>query len=270
TRNPRLFAAKWEAALPLLAYVQATAESSGVPGEFVFLPMVESGYDPSEPGRRGDPAGMWQIMPATARALGLAVNRHYDGRLDPAASTQAVLAMLKDYNDTLHDWRLVDMAFNAGEYKMRNMMSGRDQPATDKPLHLPVSSITRNHLAKLMAMACIVRDPARYAVELPNAENATRLALVKLPQPVRLGQAAHAAEFPLVQLRTLNPGYRSERMPEDAPHHLLLPRENARRLAAVLDSQGAAALASIDASQRSGIDADRRTFAPAAAGAAAN
>ncbi|MGH8212053.1 MAG: transglycosylase SLT domain-containing protein [Rhodanobacteraceae bacterium] len=243
TRNPRLFARQLQQALPLIAWVQDAAERAGVAGELVLLPMVESSYNPAEPGRGGDPAGMWQIMPRTARAMGLDVTREYDGRLDPAASTDAVIAMLKGYHDKLHDWRLVDMAFNAGEYKMLGVLYGRKQPSTDKPLRLPVSATTRDHLAKLMAIACIVSDPARFEVDLPQAEDGYELALVPLPQAVALASAARAAGIPLAQLRTLNPGYRGKRMPEGAPHHLLLPQDNAQRLSAALDTHGAQAFA---------------------------
>lgn len=232
TRDPSRFAAQLAAAQPLLEWVQNVARNAGIPGEFALLPMVESGYNPAEPGRHGDPGGMWQIMPATARTLGLRINREYDGRLDPAASTQAVLAMLKEYDEELHDWRLVDMAFNAGEYKIAGLVQGR---ADVDARHLPVSGITRNHLAKLMAMACIVSDPARFHMELPTS-NGDELTLVILQQPVQLALAARIADMPLDLLRRYNPGYRGERMSDDAPHHLLMPRTNAERLADSLDA----------------------------------
>ncbi len=252
TRDPGRFSAQLQKALPLLTYVLNAAERAGVPGEFVLLPMVESGYNPAEPGRRGDPAGMWQIMPRTARTLGLMVSRDYDGRLDPAASTQVVLAMLKEYATDLHDWRLVDMAFNAGEYKITGLLGDRDAGSVD--VHrLRVGSVTHDHLAKLLALACIVRDPHRFEVELPEASDATLLTLVRLPQAVELAAAARAADLPLSRLRALNPGYRSARMPEDAPHHLLLPQDNAQRLGEVLDAQGNADLADAESHMRNGV-----------------
>jgi membrane-bound lytic murein transglycosylase D len=246
TRQPSLFEARLEDALPLLLYVQGVAERAGVPGEFVLLPMVESGYAPGEPGRNGDPAGMWQIMPRTARAYGLTVTRAYDGRLDPVASTDAVMKMLKAFHEDLHDWRLVDMAFNTGEYRMLGLMDGRDPPAPDQPVHLPVGRITSNHLGKLLAMACIIRDPARFHVQLPAAGDGVQLALVQLPKAADLASAAKLAHLSLAKLRALNPGYRGKRMPADVPHHLLLPQGNADDLLAAV-ANSADALASTDA-----------------------
>lgn len=261
TSNPERFEAQLREALPLMMYVQGAAENAGVPGEFVLLPWVESTYDAGEPGRRGDPAGMWQIMPQTARTLGLVVNRDYDGRLDPAAATPAVMAMLKGYGDDLHDWRLVDMAFNAGEYKVLGMVEGHDGGSVNVP-HLPVGAITRDHLAKLQALACIVRDPERYDVALPQPNDSDRLALIALPVATDLAAAAPLAGLPSDRLRALNPGYRNGRMSADAPHHLLLPQANAQILLATITAHGADTLAqtmpSLNASTR-----DDTNIAPA-------
>jgi peptidoglycan lytic transglycosylase D len=232
--------------LPLMLYVQDAAQRAQVPGEFVLLPLIESGYAPGEPSRNGDPAGMWQIMPQTARAFGLPVTHAYDGRLDPVASTQAVMKMLNAFHADLHDWRLVDMAFNTGEYRMLGLMDGREQPAADQPLHLPVGSITNNHLAKLLAMACIIRDPARFNVQLPEPAGDQQLTLFELPEAADLASAAGLARIPLAKLRELNPGYRGKRMPADAPHHLLLPQDHADDLLAAINANGAGMLASAD------------------------
>ncbi|HEX7130101.1 MAG TPA: transglycosylase SLT domain-containing protein [Rhodanobacteraceae bacterium] len=250
TRHPSQFEAQLSDALPLLLYVQDAAERAGVPGEFVLLPMIESGYAPGEPGRNGDPAGMWQIMPRTARAYGLEVTHSYDGRLDPVASTRTAMKMLKAFHDDLHDWRLVDMAFNTGEYRLLKLVDGREPPSPDQPVHLRVGKITRNHLGKLLAMACIIRDPARFDVQLPAADDGERLALVQLPTAADLANAANLAHLPLAKLRELNPGYRGRRMPADVPHHLLLPQDNADDLLAAVAADGADALASAPGAQR--------------------
>lgn len=261
TGNPERFEAQLYAALPLMMYVQNAAENAGVPGEFVLLPWVESTYDATAPGRRGDPAGMWQIMPQTARTLGLVVNRDYDGRLDPAAATPAVMTMLKGYGDDLHDWRLVDMAFNAGEYKVLGMALGHGGDSVNVP-HLPVGATTRDHLAKLQALACIVRDPARYDVVLPQPGDGDRLALVALPVATDLATAAPLARLPSDRVRALNPGYRNGRMPADAPHHLLLPQTNAQTLLAAIAAHGADTMAQTTPSLDTSIRNDESHIAP--------
>ena len=59
-----------------------------LPPEIRYLPFVESSYNPSAYSKAGA-AGLWQIMPATARSLGLELNATVDERLDPEAATRA-------------------------------------------------------------------------------------------------------------------------------------------------------------------------------------
>jgi membrane-bound lytic murein transglycosylase D len=93
-------------------------------------------------------------------------------------------------------------------------------------------------------MACIIRDPARFDVQLPAAASGDQLALVQLPKAADLASAAKLAHLSLAKLRELNPGYRGKRMPADAPHHLLLPQDNADDLLAAVATDGADVLAS--------------------------
>jgi membrane-bound lytic murein transglycosylase D len=64
-----------------------------LPLEIRYLPFVESSYNPAAYSKAGA-AGMWQIMPRTARTLGLELNATVDERLDPEASTRAAARYL--------------------------------------------------------------------------------------------------------------------------------------------------------------------------------
>lgn len=64
-----------------------------LPAEIRYLPFVESSYNPKAYSKAGA-AGMWQIMPGTARTLGLELNATIDERLDPEAATHAAARYL--------------------------------------------------------------------------------------------------------------------------------------------------------------------------------
>ncbi|MEM7194996.1 MAG: LysM peptidoglycan-binding domain-containing protein [Pseudomonadota bacterium] len=68
--------------------VDAVISKAGLPEELRYLPFVESSYNPAAYSKAGA-AGMWQIMPKTARVLGLELNATIDERLDPEAATRA-------------------------------------------------------------------------------------------------------------------------------------------------------------------------------------
>ena len=68
---------------------------NALPPEIRYLPFVESSFNPAAYSKAGA-AGMWQIMPKTARVLGLELNATLDERLDPEAATRAAAKYLKN------------------------------------------------------------------------------------------------------------------------------------------------------------------------------
>lgn len=230
TQNPQRFETQMSDALPQIVYVQQAAEKYGVAGEFVLLPWVESQFRPV-PGHRNLPAGMWQLVQSTARVMGLHVDHSYDGRLDTSASTDGVMRMLHDYHDHLHDWRLVDYAFNRGENGVQRLIQQHGLPPEEPAIpKLPVPRITREHLTKLLAISCVVRDPSRFNVDLPTLPADQHLETVQVNHGMMLSTAADHAGMETGVLKRLNPALQGNAVNTDSPGHLLLPRRNAEQL----------------------------------------
>lgn len=246
TRSPQHFENLLKRALPMMGYVQKQLDAAGIPGEFVMLPMLESSYNASEPSRRGDPAGMWQLMPGTARRHGITITSAYDGRLDPVASTRVAVRMLTSFDKKFGDWRLADMAYNAGSGALARALHGHSDPGDGAIPDIPVGSITRKHLAKLMALSCILREPERFHVELPRPSPAERLIVTRVPAGLALRDAASMAGLSETQLRTMNPGYRGSRIPGHSPGELLLPAPAANALSAALAVDDSRSVAEVD------------------------
>jgi membrane-bound lytic murein transglycosylase D len=78
-----------------MPYITAEIERRGLPYELALLPIVESAYDPFAYSH-GRAAGLWQMIPGTARRFGVRQNWWYDGRRDVVDSTRAAL----DYTAT--------------------------------------------------------------------------------------------------------------------------------------------------------------------------
>ena len=243
TSNPQRFENQLREALPLLAYVQQVASRHDVPGEFVLLPWIESQFRPL-PGRLRRSAGMWQIMPATASSMGLRVNAHYDGRLDTVAATQAVMKLLSQYHEQLHDWRMVDYAYNAGEFGISKLIQQQGMP-TDEPVipHWPVRRITREHLTKLLAISCVVREPHRFGVTLPTLPPSQQLVQVDLPRSMPLARAANLAGISTGKLKEFNAAFRSSRIDIRDAAYLTLPASQQQRFRGALRQQPDTAVA---------------------------
>lgn len=265
TRYPQGFEAALRDALPQLTYVQQVAAEHDVAGEFVLLPWIESGFRPI-PARRGRPAGMWQIMPATATAMGLHINRRYDARLDVQAAADAVMKLLRRYYDEFHDWRVVDFAYNAGEYQVRRLMQSHGLPPQEPVVpRWPVRSITREHLTKLLAMACVVREPEHFGVELPLLEPDQHLVPVPLPHSMTMARAADKAGMPLDALKALNAAFRTGMADANAAPYLMMPINHAQQFQDALLAQAAAANATpgIGSAAEFGADAPAQRAPPA-------
>ena len=232
TRSPHRFAESWEPAMPFLLLVVDEIERRGLPGEFAMLPYVESRYRPL-PSRGNLPAGMWQLMPATARDHGLRIGTDYDGRLDAIDSTRVALDLIERYDREFGDWRLATMAFNAGEYRIKKALGPRATTALDDRARaqLGLSPTTYDHLARMLALACIVTDPDRFAIELPGPGEDDHLVVQAMDGPFDLRVAAGFAGVPLETFLQYNAAHRSVRSSAGTPGRLLLPVTRSTRFA---------------------------------------
>lgn len=100
----------------------------GVPPQFVVLPFVESMYNPFARSSVGA-LGLWQLMPATARSLGLKVGNPADERLDVHKATRAAGKMLRQNFRMLGTWPLAVTAYNHGPNGVRRAV--REVGSTD-------------------------------------------------------------------------------------------------------------------------------------------
>jgi membrane-bound lytic murein transglycosylase D len=234
TANPVYFSTALKQAMPFLLLVTEQIEEFDMPGEFAFLPWVESGYNVLPAHGKGV-AGMWQLMPSTARGNGLRVDAEYDGRLDVVASSRVALALLKRYHESFGDWRLANMAFNAGENIVRAAIGKHRALTPEEISRLRLSRINYGHTTRLLAIACIVSAPERYRIELPEPDADDVLAQLELPAPLDLRLAAKLAGMDFAELRRLNPAYLKGRMPERGPFHLLVPAAQRAAIEKTLD-----------------------------------
>jgi membrane-bound lytic murein transglycosylase D len=107
-----------ERARQWLPTVREILVSEGVPAELAALPFIESTFNPLARSSAGA-AGLWQLMPGTARQFGLHVARGNDERLDVVKATRVAARVLRQNYDMLGTWPLAITGYNHGPYGMR-------------------------------------------------------------------------------------------------------------------------------------------------------
>ncbi|SRR5579871_1351775 len=121
----------------------------GLPGELKYLAVIESELKPSARSWVGA-VGPWQLMPQTARQLGLKVSRRNDERKNYYKSTVAAAKYLRDLYGEFGDWLLVIAAYNGGTGNVYNAMrKSGSQNFWKLQYFLPTES--RNHVKKFIA-----------------------------------------------------------------------------------------------------------------------
>ena len=101
-----------------LGMVKRVLSKHGLPEDLAYLPHLESGYHLQAHSRAGA-KGIWQLMPATARLMGMRVSKSTDQRLSPYKSTIVAASIFKDLFASTGSWPLAVTAYNYGPNGMR-------------------------------------------------------------------------------------------------------------------------------------------------------
>lgn len=241
-------------AKPFLHYLVEQIHRRGLPMDLVFVPMVESAFEPTAVSPK-EAAGLWQIIPVTGEERGLLIADGYDGRFDIHASTDAALGYLRDLNKMFAgDWLLTLAAYNAGPGTVQEAIkaskavrSGAEaRPVAGEPevatasdsrpqslywdLQLPKE--TQDYVPKILALAQMVADPQTNGVRLPPIDNRAYLFRVATPPDVKVFDSLAFTTLPIDEFLRFNPGFKTEIEPPARAYTLLLPWEQARNLVA--------------------------------------
>lgn len=209
-----------------LYYIVEEVEKRGMPMEIALLPAIESAYKPHAYSR-ARAVGLWQFIPSTGRIYGLHNNWWYDGRRDVIASTQAALDYLEKLHGQFNDWQLALAAYNCGEGKVERLIRNNRRLGlpTDYASLKKLPRETKNYVPKLMAVANIIADPAKYGLQLAAIPNTEYFARIEADGQIDLGVIAKLTDMPVDELFMINPGYQRWITDPNGPHALLIPAD---------------------------------------------
>ena len=189
--------------------IEAKLEQNGLPRELVYLPLIESMYDPNA-ASGASAVGLWQFMAGTARSEGLEVSEYVDERRDPIRSTDAAIRHLSGLYNHFGSWYLTAAAYNSGSGRIGRLLKqhgyAKGQDAAFWALQDALPRETRDYVPQLLA-ATIVGEHADYFGITATPETPVRFEKVTVPGATDLRAVARAAGTSPEAIKALNYQY---------------------------------------------------------------
>ncbi|TCJ14363.1 lytic transglycosylase domain-containing protein [Flaviaesturariibacter flavus] len=223
---------------PYFDLIESVLAAHNLPSELKYLSVIESDLKTSATSWVGA-AGPWQLMPQTARELGLRVSKKNDERRDYKKSTNAAARYLNDLYSVFNDWLLVVAAYNGGPGNVNKAISkAGSRNFWDLQYYLPAES--RNHVKKFIATHYIMEGDGGVTTMTQN-ERATYTAATTDAAPVLPGvqnatvsgkfaaiAIAGNLEMDLGDFNRLNPNF-DKQLSQNGSYELRLPADKMSR-----------------------------------------
>lgn len=149
-----------------------------IPSDFRYIPLAESALVNDCVSPKGA-SGYWQMMPQTAREMGLIVNGDIDERYDLGKSTVAVCRLLRELHHELGSWALVAAAYNAGLNHVQNRMIHQRE---NNYFNLRLYRETSQYIYRVLAYKELLTNPRQYKMLLSSDV----ISYLTRPLPARL------------------------------------------------------------------------------------
>jgi membrane-bound lytic murein transglycosylase D len=218
---------------PYIPFIREEITKRGLPPELLYLPIIESGYNPRAVSRSGA-AGLWQFMKNSMAPFDMTVTNWADERMDFWKSTQGALSKLEENYRYLGDWALALAAYNTGLGGLNRVITRtgiRDYWTLCEKKELRTETV--HYVPKLIAVAYIMSNPRRFGVDLwPEAPEWTRISPGRMAD---LGLLAELAGMDREILETANPELYHRVTPPEGSYQLKVPAEAAPAILAVLE-----------------------------------
>jgi membrane-bound lytic murein transglycosylase D len=225
-------------------FARAEFAAHKLPGDFVYLGLIESGFSP-EAVSRTYAVGMWQFMLGTGKLYGLRTDSWVDERRDPIKSTDAAARDLDDLTQRFGSHYLAAAAYNAGAGRvgrgLDRINDGADSDSVDVTSDDAFFTLadtrmirdeTKNYVPQLIAAAIVAKEPEKYGFQISNDIPAFSRDSVIVDGGTGLDLIARLADTTLDALRDLNPHLLRMVTPPDGPYPVRVPAGSAAQIQA--------------------------------------
>lgn len=142
--------------------IEPILKSNGIPEDFKYLCVAESGFDP----RAVSPAkavGLWQILESTAKENGLEINAEIDERYHIEKSTEAACRILKSAYLKFGSWSLVAASYNGGRTFLDRQITNQK---VNSYYDLLFGEETTRYVFRILALKLVMEKPDEYGFQV--------------------------------------------------------------------------------------------------------
>lgn len=138
--------------------IEPILKANNIPDDFKYLATIES-YLNIRALSPAQAAGLWQLLPSTAKELGLEVSSEVDERYHIERSTLAACQYLQKAYNLYQSWIDASIAYNAG---MHRISSEKELQSADSALDLWLVEESKRYFYRILALKLIFENPQQY------------------------------------------------------------------------------------------------------------
>lgn len=207
--------------------IEPILKKNNVPTDFVYLAAIESYLNP----RAVSPAkaaGLWQLLPTTAKEAGLEVNDYVDERFNIEKSTEAACRYLKSAYAKYGSWTTVAASYNAGMGRISNELAKQQHESS---FDLWLNEETSRYVFRVLVLKEILEDPYHFgfAVKRHQLYHPVRVREVLVNEPIEdLAVFAKNHGITYAQLKEFNSWLRDRSLPNKSGkrYKILIPEKD--------------------------------------------
>lgn len=197
----------------------------GLPLELKYLPIIESGLNPTAVSRVGA-TGLWQFMLATGKRYDLQVNSLVDERRDPIKSSWAAARYLRDLYKIFGDWNLVIAAYNCGPQNVNKAIHRADGVKDYWAIYPYLPKETRGYVPAFIAANYIMNYYCEHNICPMKTKYPVTTDTIVVAKDLHIEQLSALCGIDKEAIRALNPQYRTDIIPgHSKPCAIRLPQE---------------------------------------------
>lgn len=207
-------------------YVVPVLKEEGIPEEFKYLMIQESGFR-AEAVSVSNAVGFWQFKDFTAREVGLYVDRNVDERKHIVYSTRGAAKYLKKNYFYLKNWLLTCQSYQQG-------LGGTSRSVDKKLFGLEKMTVDKNtywYPMKFLAHVIAYRDAVN------NRPNLTKIDTYIAKSGASLKELSKATGIAESDLKENNPWLKGSKIPDTREEYILMLPEGAQVMAQINTSE---------------------------------